>query len=255
MPENANQTTPTSNQNTVSSPQAPPPTNTQVRPEQPPKKIPRIKPKFGKNAMLFIGVLALALFSVLLLVGILVAKTGIIELTLLSRLYHGPLPTRQLIVEPISAVDFVGYLDSRLKQSYAISQVPPFHAVITEREISGALYSALPGALRDSKWNVDKAQIVVREDGLEYFSRFSRGAFKLEVLIVMKPILESGSVRFDVQSIQVGDYSLPVPIAQTLAAYYFGRDLGTWTLTFGSLRIDNIVMHDGYLEIFVNQLK
>jgi len=250
MPENTNQTNPSPAIGPVGVAGSPPP-----QPTQQPKKIPRIKPKFGKNAMLFIGVLAFAVLSFLLLIGILIAKTGVVELTWLSSLYHGPVPTRQLIVEPISADIFVGYLDSRLKQSYAVSHVAPYRAVVTEREISGALFSALPGALRDSKWIVEKAQILVREDDLEYYSLFSRGAFKLVVLVRMKPVLESGSVRFDIQSIQVGDYKLPVPIAQTLAAYYFGRDLGTWTLTFGRLRINQMVLHDGYVEIFVNELK
>ncbi|MDQ7814644.1 MAG: hypothetical protein RDU25_02480 [Patescibacteria group bacterium] len=253
MPENTNRADTRTEPIPAGVTNAKPVIATPVTPQ--PKKIAPIKPKFGKNAMLFIGVITLTVSGLLLALGVLVAKSGIVELTLLSRLYYGPVPARQLDATPVPAAEFIGFLDSRLKQAYAVSPVPPYRAVINEKEISGALFNALPGALRDSKWSVDKAQILVREDDFEYFSHFSRGALSLEVLIRMKPVLEAGSVRFDVQSIQVGDYALPVPIAQTLAAYYFGRDLGTWTLTFGSLRINRLTLHEGYVEIFVNELK
>lgn len=207
-----------------------------------------LKPKVGKND---IGCAALAIFALLVIVSlilIVVAKSGLLRIPVFSNLYHGPIPTREISVPALTAAQFQTMVGSRL-QTEATTHAPPYIVTISEKELTGAMEEAITMAVRGSGWTKDRAQIAVTPQNLELLGEFHRGPWHVDLLIRFVPRVADGKLSFDPVSIHVGDYSLPAAVAYPIVSEVFSRDLGSWSLDFGTFRLQAIGLHDGELDL------
>jgi len=223
---------------------------------KPPAPAPvRIKPKLGKNVL---GCAGLALLIVLIfstLVAYAVAKTGVVGVPVLSRWYYGPSPTRLVAAQAMTVDAFRVLLGARFFSQALNHPQPPFAVDVSEKELTGVIMNAIDAALRDASWKQDYTQIVVRPTDLELLSKFSRGSFHLDMLVRFHTVVQDGGVRFDPFFVQIGDYQLPASVAYRAASYLFSRDLGTFILTFGDAKLQDLKLKDGVIEITAASLK
>jgi len=232
---------------------APPaPPKPQPTPQARPAAPHHIKPKIGKNTIGCFVSIAVAVLAGLSVIALLVAKSGIVSLPLFSRFYTGPIPTRLINAKPITANQFKVLLSSRVFSAGIANKRPPLTIKLNEKEITGALETAIDTALRDEEWKQVFTQIVIRPTDFEMLSQFERGPFRFDVLIRFKPVIKGGGVSFDPVYAQVGDYVIPPSVAYAVLGYLFSRDLGTWDVKFGDLALSNVKLFDAYLEAVIS---
>lgn len=210
----------------------------------------RVKPKVGKNILIVLSVIVLvfALIAVVLLT--LVAKSGFLRVPVLSALYRGPVPTRTISVKPVSFEAFQGTLESRIAKQMS-SMRPPYVVRVSEGELTGLLQTAIDSGLRDQEWKRVDAQIVVRASDVEFYSRYVRGAMHMDSIIRFIPRVSDGRLQLQPVSVQIGDFSLPPDFAIRVIGQLFARDFGTWTLSFGSVTLQDVRLTDGAVDIVV----
>lgn len=211
-----------------------------------------VKPKLGTNALVVFfslaGISILALAFALLLI----AKSGVISIPFFSRVYRAPQPTRLISAAPLTKEEFTRLITTRLLEQTRIGHQPPYIVKLTEEELTGAIQTAVTTALRDQSWKPEYTQMVVLPSGLQFFGRFvhqGTGGIRVDILIAFTAVMENGGVRFDPVSVQIGDYPIPLSLAQRVASFVFARDLGTFFLTFGDISLQRIRLLDGYLEM------
>lgn len=225
--------------------------NNMKRPHHPPlEKIesPAVKPKIGKNAA---GV-ALVIFGfvliILLIAGILAAKTGLVTLPVLSKFYKGPTPIRIVSAPSLEPQVFQYLLSSRLMAKVQAG-TSPYTFQLTEQELTGALSSVVTQTFRDQDWLAENVQLAVTEQGLEFWGKFKQDGIKVDILIKLRSAVRDGGILFTPVEIRFGDYPVPLGLADRAAGLIFKRDFGTWLLKFRDIIFQQIVPRDGFLEI------
>lgn len=214
-----------------------------------PTALPRIKPKLGKNVVLFSLTVACLFLVVLAAILFVIAKSGMARVPLFSLLYHAPMPTRVVEGTRLSAQQFEEQLSVHLIAQIAERKPPPYRFTMTEQQLTGLLQSSLGGALRDKAWSVRAAQLVIRPATLELFGEFVRGIWRADILVRFIPQVHNGTVSFTAISIQIGEYTLPASVAAPILGLVFERDLGSWSIAFGSARLQDIRLAEGTMEI------
>lgn len=207
-----------------------------------------VKPKIGKNILIvFLVILGLIIMGCLI-IGVLVAKTGLVNVPVLSKLYKGPTPTRLVQTSKIEPAAFQYLLISRLTSQVQTGK-PPYTFQLTEQELTGALQQGIAEAFRDQAWSVEIVQLVVTEQGLEFLGKFKQDKFKVEGLIRLRPTVQDGGILFTPVEIRLGDYPVPLALAERAAGLIFERDFGTWLLKFRDIIFQQVVSRDGFLQI------
>lgn len=247
------QTTPT-NPVTGSQPPVISPAPVKTPPNREPQHLAphRVKPKLGKNVLGCVASAAVVALVGISILALLTAKTGVVKLPLFSRFYTGPIPTRLVNAKSITVNQFRVLLSYQLFNQGLTKKNPPYTIKLTEKDVSGALETAIDTALRDQKWKQIFTQLVIRPTDFEMLSQYEYGWVRLDVLIRFKPVMESGGVRFEPVYAQVGDYPIPPSVAYTVLGYLFSRDLGTWSIKFGDMVLTSVRLYDGYLEAVVS---
>ena len=213
-----------------------------------PAEVVVVKPKIGKNILIVTLVIVGFILMGCLLVGVLVAKTGLVTLPVLSKLYKGPAPTRIVQAPSLEPAAFQYLLISRLT-AQALTSKPPYTFQLTEQELTGTLNQAISEAFRDQAWSVETVQLVVTEQGLEFLGKFKQDKFRVEGLIKLRPTVQDGGILFTPVEIRLGDYSVPLSLAERAAGLIFERDFGTWLLKFRDISFQQVVSRDGFLQI------
>ncbi len=204
-----------------------------------------VKSKIGKNILVVLAVMALVLVAIALIVLTLAAKSGVVRIPLLSLLYHGPTPTRTVSSPPITAAEFQKRLEARLRTEIVSGRRPPYALSVTEQDLTGALHTTIGSAVRDSNWTLDSTQLAVRPTDLEILVTSQRGMFHLDFLIRLVPELRNGSVSFRPVFMQLGDIPVSPDLATRIAGMLFNRDLGNWTVSFGTAGVSDLQLRDG----------
>jgi hypothetical protein len=210
-----------------------------------------IKPTIGKNALGCVAVIVTAVLVLLFLLLFVIAKSGLVRLPFFSSFYHGPQPTRVVTAQPLTQSQLESAVRAELASQVAASAPPPYRARITEEQLTGALQDALPTALRGGGWKVDRTQAVVTPQGLELLTDLERGSLHADLRIQLVPRLSSTGVSFTPTFVQVGDIPLTPRLAYPVVSAVFSRDLGTWSVSFGSLKLQSIELRDGELDLLV----
>lgn len=208
----------------------------------------------GKNVLIVFGTVFAVIALLVILVLFAIAKSGIVSIPLLSRLYVGPMPTHVVTADPISTDQFLALLELRVRAE-AAKQRPPYEITITEQELTGALQSAIGTTLRGQGWERADAQIVLRPMDMEVLGRFKRGSVTPQILARFVPRIADGGVRFDPVYVQLGDYPLPPSIANNVLSMIFSRDFGTWTMSFGALKLEDVRISDGSVRLTTGILR
>lgn len=200
--------------------------------------------KIGKNILVVAGTVVGVLVLLSMLLAFAVAKTGIVSVPLFSRWYVGPMPTRVVSGIKTTPDGFLRTLESRMRTE-AMKGAPPYELSVSEQELTGALQSAVTTALRTQGWDRADVQIVLRPTDMEVLGRFQRGSLAPQLLARFVPRIADGGLRFEPIFVQLGDYPLPPSLANTVLTTIFSRDFGTWTMSFGDVKLSNIRLSDG----------
>lgn len=207
-----------------------------------------VKPLVGKNVLSLFGIGAAIFIALFLIIVFAVAKSGIIDVPVFSKLYKGPSPVRIIESQPIDDTAFKTILSERLSEQTKTSK-PPFRLRINDAELTGALISVIDVALRDQAWKALTVQIASTPEYLELFGKFQRGFIHADVRLRLKPVVENGGIRFEVTDFRFGDYPVHPSLAGRFAGIIFSRDLGTWKLKLGDMEIQEADSGNGYLEL------
>ncbi|MCI0479018.1 hypothetical protein L0Y59_00530 [Candidatus Uhrbacteria bacterium] len=207
------------------------------------------KPVFGKNFFVVLSAVAGFTLIVILLTAFAVAKSGVIEVPLFSRLYRGPEPTRIVTPTVMTAEAFRVLVSSRLISKAVQGIEPPYALSITESEMTGGLDAVIAYALRDEEWKATAVQMAATPGYLEFHGKFRRGPFRVDTRVRFRPIVEDGGVRFEPIDIRVGDYPIHPSVVRTVAGIIFLRDLGTWVLRFGEASLQEVILEDGTVDL------
>lgn len=205
----------------------------------------RIKPKVGKNYVTCASVLLAGVIVLVCIMAFVVAKSGVITVPFFSQFYSGPMPTRSVVVAPMSEADFGQEMNARFIAQAAAGQQPPYQIQISEKELTAVMQTLVKGALQNNQWHEQMTQVVVRPTDLEFFGRFQNGPWHADLLARFKPDLTNGVLTFTPVYLQVGDYPLPPNLAYQVASFVFKRDLGTFTLNFGKTGLQSVLLGDG----------
>ncbi len=206
--------------------------------------------RFTKNKLIVYGTVTLivALFLSAVLFG--VAKTGLIDVPLFSRWYQGPQATHPIASIPMSSDQFLQMLQQRF-QGIAAQGQPPFVVTVDEKEVSGALQSSVRNALRNGDWSRTDIQVALRETDMEVTGHFARGFLHPQFLIRLTPRIVNGGLVFDPTFAQLGDFPLPATWMTPLLSLLFSRDFGTWTVSFGTMRLQRVQLFDGMMQLTI----
>lgn len=212
---------------------------------------PRVTPKIGKNVFIFASTIVLIVISVLSAFLFAVAKSGAVRIPMFSYFYQGPKPTRHIEATTLSPAAFEGIFQTQLASQMKKGVKPPYVISITEAQLTGVLGTVLSQGLRDQGWKEVDSQIVIRPTDLEFSGQFVRGILHQDLLVRLVPRVQGGRISFETTRVQIGDYTVPSSISSRLLGLLFARDLGTWSLEFGSAGLRDIRLSDGTIDFLV----
>ncbi len=204
--------------------------------------------KIGKNILIVAGTVVATIVVLAMVLAFAVAKTGMVSVPFFSRWYVEPKPTRVVIGTPTTPDLFLKTLESRMRVE-AAKGVPPYELTVSEQELTGALQSAVNGALRTQDWERADVQIALRPTDMEVLGSFQRGALTPQILARFVPRISNGGVQFEPASVQLGEYPLPSFLGNAVLSLIFSRDFGTWTMSFGNVKLTDIHLSDGSVRL------
>lgn len=187
------------------------------------------------------------LFVLLLLVAVLIAKTGAYKIPYLSSLYHQRIVTRVVNASPISARALLSRANDELKSATS-TQGDDALIVFSEQDITGAFRNALQTSLKRPDVKVDDAQIVVTPSGLEVTAFVRNETMSVHLFTKIVPVVSEGRVMFNVKEVYVGDLPVPASSLKQIERIVFGSEIGSFEATAGKFHIKNISMKDGFVE-------
>lgn len=185
-------------------------------------------------------------------IAVAVAKTGLVDVPFFSRFYNGPKPTRLVNAQPIPVDAFRVLLTSRFTSQVLAGKKPPYEVRVTEKELTGAMETAIDFGLRDQEWKQVFTQVVIRPTDFEFLTQFERGMWRIDMLARFKAVVHDGGLSFEPIEIRIGDYPLPANMAYKVVSYLFTRDLGTFFLSFADTPLQSVRLEDGGMIIVAN---
>lgn len=210
-----------------------------------------LKPILGKNFFIVFFEAVAVIFIFFLLSAFAIAKSGVLTVPVFSRFYSGPAAAREVASAPLDPTAFRALISQRFSEQLE-SVKPPYVIKLSEEELTGALKSVIDTTLRDELWQAEKIQLISQAGYLEMFAHFKHGAWRAEMRIRLKPIVENGGLRFEVVDFRFGDYPVHPKLAKLIAGWVFSRDLGTWILRFGDIQLSRVNLAEGSVDLYAS---
>lgn len=209
----------------------------------------------GKNLLSVLSILVLILLLVLLAAAVALAKSGLMNVPLFSRFYRGPVPVRTVSSAPMNVDALRVLIGSRLLSQVNAGKKPPYIVRVNERELTGALGSAVDEVLRDQEWKTRQAQLAITPEFMEFTGSFRREPVLVEMRLRLVPAIQEGALSVTPVDIRLGDFPVSPGLSQELAGILFTRDFGSWRLTYGEVQLQRVELGDGYLNLTVAPAK
>lgn len=209
------------------------------------------KPRFGFNAAACLGYGFLLIIVFALAVAVLLAKTGLVNVPLASRLYTGPKPTRIVTAGVTDPEAFSDAMSLKVATAVKRGGPPPYRVTMDETELTAALRGALASVVKGMSVIAERPQVVVTPAAIEFSGRFVRDGIAFDILTRFEPRVLGGELRFNPVSVQFGDYPISTSTAQNVMGYLFTREFGTWRLDVGSIGLRDIRLLDGKVELLL----
>jgi|GEM_PF-1239141 len=168
------------------------------------------------------GVYLLALLTIPLLVGYLIARTGLVTVPVLSdRVAHERSPSRVVAAVPVKPEEFLAS-KFRAEAVRPLGHQPSEVALAaSEGELTGLLRAALEdrGAFTPAMRAV--TQVALDADRVELFARIpASGGGETTVRIRGVPTVKDGKVALDLHEVSIGNMGIPRFIAQAFLNSY-----------------------------------
>ncbi len=192
-------------------------------------------------------------FTVLLVITV-VAQLGLVRVPLLSAGYTPPQPTRVIANQKtIDAEAFRTLVALRLQTYIRQHPRPPYHLVLTEQELTGALRGAIGEALRGPGVTQEHLQVVILPDAFEFSGQFSVGWLHLDAVARMRPVVQDGGIRFEPAGVRVGRLRVPDAVAMKLLSLALSREVGVWQISASGISVHSVSLKTGSADIELSQ--
>lgn len=182
------------------------------------------------------------LFSFSLLALAVVAKTGIKEIPLLSKLFYQiPQPTKTIKITPEDIVVFGRGLETKAEGELTF-------LAISEKELTFMLKKILTEG--DNAYFSDNLQAVIADEQIEIFGLLLKPV-KINVTLKIKPEIKENHLNFKIKEVKLGNLSLPPTMAEGLKNIFFAdklKGLNENIKNFGE--IEKLEFFPGKLTIF-----
>lgn len=193
------------------------------------------------------GCLVAIIVGVLLLllgVATLFAKTGIVQIPVLSEYAYKEDPAPRRVVEGGSAQS----LSQLLERSEPMITASGGTLTLTESDLTAALRE--PGA--SGEVVLKRGQIVLDSDSAELYGQVTPGQTGGQPVIIRVTLEPTTAGSIEATQVQVGYLELPVNIARFLARYIFGLDLGS-SASLAAYGVTDVTLGSGELEVTIDQ--
>jgi len=207
-----------------------------------------VTPKVGRNAVTVAVIFLLSIAVVAVAVAFAVAKTGFVDVPVLSSFYRGPTVTRIVEPAPIDGQGLRTIVGERLYGSIARAE-SPYRFEVTEAEMTGALQSEIGEVIRGEAWEVEQLQIVIGPNGLECTVSLRKNGTRFEFQGIFEPVVVNGGLQFRAVSIHVGDYPVHPALGLRIAGAVFSRDFGTWVFRLGTVEFIGVELEEGVANL------
>lgn len=187
---------------------------------------------------------------VLGIAGLIVAKTGLIEIPILSRFYHDPQPTRTVVPTNLS---FTETLESQLGSAAFDFErrVAPaeFSFTLSESDLTRGIRDLVgAGALGGLEFS--DAQVVLSGGEVELFWSFTRGERTTPLRLRLAPALERKPIPLRIRKAYVGEMPIWHRAVDPLFRQMVKTQLGG--LPFADLvTVKNLTVREGMVDVTV----
>ena len=162
------------------------------------------------------GIVALALVALLSAASVAVAKTGLVEIPVLTNaFYEAPKPVREVsTLLGYSSSDILSTLTARAQYSPVTGTI---HTFVVEEEFSTLLSNALKEA-DGLPFEVRRFQVAVERKHMELFVIAATDARDVGVVIDVVPRVVGGQLDLEIERVQVGALQAPQFLVRSLLA-------------------------------------
>lgn len=193
-------------------------------------------------------VVLLTIVFVLMGIAILIAKTGVYQIPVLSTFYHERPLTRSINAPAIRPQVLLDRATEAL-QSATSTKGADVLVEFSEQEITGALKGALQTSLKRPGVNVDQSQIVATPTGLEVTAFVRNETMSVHLFAKIIPSVQNGRLVLDVKEVYLGDIPVPPSSLAQIERIVFGSEIGSFEARSGSYGLKNVVLKDGSVEL------
>lgn len=193
-------------------------------------------------------VISIILIGILIGVGILIAKTGVVRIPYLSSMYHERPLTRVVTAASVSPQMLMDRLNQAI-QSTTSTKGGVVRVTFSEQEITGALKNALQTSLKRPGVSVDQSQIVVTPSGFEVTASIKNETMSVHVFARAMPVVQNGRLSFEITELYLGDIPVPPSSAKQIQRIAFGSEIGSWEAAAGNFHLSGVRPDNGYVEL------
>jgi len=178
-----------------------------------------------------------------------VAKSGIIVVPVVSGYYRPPVPSRAVEAGEENPQQLLDAIGQAIATSSTINVRTPHLVEYTEAELTAAARGTLADAAKRGDVVLDRTQIVIRPDALEFTGRFKVKGIMLDAQFDVMPTVDNGVIKMTIVKAHLGDIPVSPAIAKVALDAALGRDSSTWNLIIAEHEVKAIRLEDGAVEL------
>lgn len=200
--------------------------------------------------------LAVWMFGLLVIFGFpyyFILRSGLFLLPGYAWVYRPPVPMRVIrATTPLSLADVSRRIQYQLQRGVTAHPTEPRQTVVlTEEELSAALWGAAVPLLAQQGIRTETLQITSDANGVELFARLSRDRIHVDFLMQAHVRLESGQIRFYPGRVQLGGWHPSLSVFHWLLRAFLGYDTSTLAFSVSSIPIEGLRFYPRFVELTV----
>lgn len=207
--------------------------------------------RYGWKSCSCLGAIGIMLLLALLVVAYLLSESGLVRVPLFSAMYRGPVPARRIDAVPRPPDILLARISNDAALAVRRGSAPPYRIPLSEQDLSSALSGTLQERESDIGVTVRHAQIAIQPDGLELSGTFIRNGLTFDILMRVAADIHQGVLRLSPERAELGDLRVPSGILTAAMDGLVGRDVLTWELSVGQLRMEALDLREGELILLV----
>jgi len=179
------------------------------------------------TALVVVALFVILLAAPFVAAGVLVAKSGILPVPVLSNIFYRPIePSAK--VSPLVGTDPSTIFNTVIARADYDPVISSLKLYVTEQELTTVLDSSLSQVDEEDMFlPIDSVQSLFGPDKIELFALTKRDdGVKVPILVELKPVVQQGQLKLEASNMTIGSLKLPDFLAQTFVNATF-RDLSS----------------------------